>query len=458
MNKVELRVSINLALVYGLRMLGMFLILPIFVIYAQKIPGGENTVLVGMALGAYGLTQAIFQLPLGMWSDKIGRKPVIYLGLGIFAGGSLVCAWAPDMIWMIIGRSLQGAGAISAALTALLADVTREESRTKAMAIIGLSIAMTFALSLVLGPLLSQWIGLEGLFILTSGLALLAMLSVAKGVPNPKVSRFHADVQTQWQRLGSILKHRELQRLYLGIFILHASQMALFVVLPLLIEKVVDLPITEHWHIYLPVVLGSFILMAPVIIWGEKANKVKQTFIASIFLLFAAQLGFAEYVHHTWSLLLILLIYFIGFNVLEATLPSLISKIAPLHSKGTAMGVYNTSQSLGIFLGGVLSGWLCKYFDSSVIFIVCALAALLWFGIAITMQTVQAIKTTLLYIDEDWQGNIEQVSDRLANLYGVKEVAVMIDERVIYLRVDKSGWDEAAAKLLILETKNGIVK
>lgn len=452
MNKIELRASLGLASVYGLRMLGMFLILPIFATYAIHIDGGGNTLLVGAALGAYGLTQAIFQLPFGMWSDKVGRKKVIYVGLVIFAIGSVICALASNIGWVIVGRSLQGAGAISAAVTALLADLTREEHRTKAMALVGVSIALTFAFSLVLAPVFFRYIGMDGIFALTAILALLAMLMIYKGVPTPAISRFHSDAQTNKARLWSVVSNRELLRLYVGIFILHMSLMAMFLVLPHVIQSVTKLPVMSHWKIYLPIVLLSFFLMAFLIVWGEKAQQLKRLFISSIALLLIAELGFVYFAQNEVGLLLILLIYFVSFNVLEATLPSFISKIAPLGSKGTAIGVYNTAQSLGIFVGSVFAGGVSKYWGTSSVFMMSALLMGAWLWIAYAMQAIEAVKTYMFHIGETWQGDSEALSRRLGQLMGVKEVVVIIDERVAYLKVAQSGWDEAGARGLIKET------
>lgn len=459
MNKIELRASLGLASVYGLRMLGMFLILPIFAAYAVQIEGGESSLSVGMALGAYGLTQAIFQLPFGMWSDRVGRKKVIYIGLVIFAVGSLVCAVANHIGWIIIGRSLQGAGAISAAVTALLADLTREENRTKAMALVGISIALTFASSLVLAPVFFQLIGMEGIFTLTAILAFLAMVMIYKVIPTPTISRFHADAQTNKARLIAVLSHPELLRLYGGIFILHLSLMAMFVILPRMIQEATQLPVTAHWKVYLPIVLLSFLFMAMLIGWGEKAQQLKRLFIGAIFILLIAELGFAYFPQDKRLFLFMLLIYFVGFNVLEATLPSLISKIAPLDSKGTAIGVYNTAQSLGIFLGGALAGALSTYMGSSGIFIMSALLVGVWLWFASTMQAPQAVKTFLLPVGESWTGKGEALARQLQQFEGVKEVVVMMDEQVAYLKVARHAWDEAGARELIEGKQgHGIVK
>ena len=269
MSALEVRASMSLASIYGLRMLGMFLILPIFSIYAETLPGGESHLLIGLALGAYGLTQAIFQLPFGMASDRYGRKRMIYIGLVLFVIGSLVAAFANDLYTVIIGRAIQGAGAVSAVVTALVADLTREEHRTKAMAMIGGTIGVTFALSLILGPALNQWIGIPGIFLLTGILAALAILDVKYLVPDPVVSRFHSDAEAAPGKLKDVIRDTQLMRLNFGIFALHAAQMAMFVVVPFAIKQTSGMSENDHWMIYLPIMLLSFALMVPAIIYGQ---------------------------------------------------------------------------------------------------------------------------------------------------------------------------------------------
>ncbi|HSF71762.1 MAG TPA: MFS transporter, partial [Methylotenera sp.] len=293
MPKNELRASISLASIYGLRMLGMFLILPIFAIYATQYTGGNNSMLVGAALGAYGLTQALFQLPFGMASDKFGRKKLIYIGLIMLVIGSVVAALATDITTVIIGRALQGAGAVSAVVTALLADLTREENRTKAMAMIGATIGVTFALSLVLGPALAHWAGIAGIFWLTAVLAVLAILVVKFAVPKPILSSYHSDASATPAKLKDVLKNAQLLRLNYGIFALHAAQMAMFIVVPLAIQNTSNLDVNHHWQVYLPILLGSFLLMIPAIIVGEKRGLLKPIFIGAVALMLVAQLCFA---------------------------------------------------------------------------------------------------------------------------------------------------------------------
>lgn len=449
MTPMELRSSLSLASIYGLRMLGMFLILPIFAIYAETLPGGKSHLMIGLALGAYGLTQALFQLPFGMASDRFGRKRVIYFGLLLLAVGSFVAASAHDLTWIIIGRAIQGAGAVSAAVTALVADLTREEHRTKAMAMIGATIGVTFAISLVASPALNQWIGIPGIFALTGVLALLAIGVVKLVVPDPLVSRFHSDAEATPDKLREVLRDTQLLRLNFGIFALHAAQMAMFVVVPFALVETSKLDANHHWQVYLPVMIVAFICMVPAIIYSEKKSKLKPVFVAAIGLMLCAQLLFATSIHHFWGIITSLTAYFIAFNLLEASLPSLISKLAPAAAKGTAMGVYNTAQSLGVFIGGALGGWLSHTQGFAAVFIFCSVLMGLWLLFAASMQTPMAIKSRMFHLDGLTPQSAQVLAERLGALDGVREAVVLADEGVALLKVETVGWDEAAALKLI---------
>ncbi|OGV71761.1 MAG: hypothetical protein A3B82_06200 [Methylophilales bacterium RIFCSPHIGHO2_02_FULL_57_10] len=449
MTPLELRASLSLASIYGLRMLGMFLILPIFAIYAETLPGGKSHIMIGLALGAYGLTQAMLQLPFGMASDRFGRKRVIYFGLLLFVIGSFVAASAHDIYWVIIGRSIQGAGAVSAAVTALVADLTREEHRTKAMAMIGGTIGLTFAFSLIAGPALYQWIGIPGIFTLTGVLALLAIGVVKFVVPDPIISRFHSDAEAAPDKLREVLRDTQLLRLNFGIFALHAAQMAMFVVVPFALVQTSRLDANHHWQVYLPIMLLSFACMVPAIIYGEKRGKLKSVFVSAIALMLGAQLLFAVSIHHFWGIVASLTTYFIAFNVLEASLPSLISKVAPVAAKGTAMGVYNTAQSFGVFIGGALGGWLSHTLGFAAVFIFCSALMGLWLVIAVTMQAPLAIKSRMFHLDELSPRAGRELAGRLSRLDGVREAVVLADEGVALLKVEVGGWDEAAALKLM---------
>lgn len=386
MSGAEVRASASLASIFALRMLGLFLILPVFAVYAKGLSGGENAAMVGLAMGIYGLVQSFGQIPFGIASDKYGRKRVIVIGLILFALGAFVAAAAHDITWIIVGRAIQGAGAISAAVTALIADSTREEHRTKAMAMVGASIGLTFAVSLVASPLLYKLIGMSGIFSLIGVLALAAIGVVLFVVPDAPM------VRTRRVPFGEVLRHGELMRLNVGVFALHMAQMAMFVVLPAALVQYAGLPVAEHWKIYLPVVLASFAFMLPPVFIGEKRGLMKQVFVAAISLLLIVQIGMWAVLSHFaahWGVLVFLLFaFFIAFNILEACQPSLVSRIAPAAAKGTALGVYNTLQALGQFSGAVLGGWVTQYAGASSVFVLCAVATLTWLIIASNMKNL----------------------------------------------------------------------
>ena len=379
MNPTELRAGISLAGVFGLRMLGLFLILPVFAVHAPRLSGGDNLTLVGIALGAYGLAQAILQIPFGMASDRWGRKPVIYLGLAIFAAGSLLAGVADDIWTAIAGRTLQGAGAISSVVVALAADLTREQHRTKIMAMIGATIGLAFALSLVAAPALYQWIGMSGLFFLT-GVLCVAAMGVVKGLvpeaPPPAPRPAGA-------RGGEVLQP-ELLRLNRGIFVLHMVQMAMFVVVPRLLVEA-GLPLPAHWQLYLPVVLLSFAVMVPPILYADRRNRPKPVLLGAVALLAAVEVSFV-FSDSVLAYGAALLAFFVAFNVLEAMLPSLVTRIAPAHARGTAIGVYNTTQTLGLFFGGLAGGWVAQHFGATAVFAGCAAFSALWLAAASAMR------------------------------------------------------------------------
>ena len=384
MSPEERRAGASLASIFALRMLGLFLILPVFSVYAKTLPGGDNLALVGFALGAYGLTQAVFQIPYGIASDIFGRKQVIVVGLLIFALGSFVAAWAPDMTWIIVGRVLQGAGAISAAVTALAADLTREEHRTKVMAMIGSSIGLVFALSLVGAPILYGWIGMAGLFIMTGILALAAIILLLKAVPPAPPPHGHEKLP-----LRRVIFDADLLRLNVGIFVLHMVQMAMFVVLPHALVNHGGLEAASHWKVYLPAVLVSFAIMVPAIIAAERKDKMRPIFLAAIALLVIVQSGLLLFSASLWLLALWLTLFFVAFNVLEATLPSLVSRTAPPAAKGAALGVYNTTQAIGLFIGGALGGYIAQHFGDNAVFAACTGLILVWLVVANSMNFPQ---------------------------------------------------------------------
>jgi len=376
LNPRERRATLGLAAIYGSRMLGLFLILPVFALYAEHLPSA-TPVLTGIAIGIYGLTQAALQIPFGLASDRIGRKPVIVAGLILFAVGSVVAATADDIWTIIAGRAIQGSGAIAAAVMALLADLTRDSHRTRAMATVGVTIGFSFTVALIAGPLFNTWIGVPGLFWLTAALALLGIAILLVAIPTPERSSVHAEAEPVPALFGKVLRNPQLLRLDLGIFCLHLVLTALFLAVPLeLVEA--GLAVERHAWLYLPVMLGGMGLMVPFVIKAEKGGKMKEVFLGAVGLLGLAQIGLYAMEGSLWGLGLALLAFFTAFNLLEATLPSLVSKLAPGAIRGTAMGVYSTSQFTGAFIGGLTGGWVHQHYGTTMVFVTSAIVTLIW--------------------------------------------------------------------------------
>ena len=384
-SKGELRAAFSLGGIFSLRMLGLFMILPVFSLYAGEL-SGNTPLLTGLAIGAYGLTQALFQIPFGMLSDKIGRKAIIIFGLLIFAGGSVVAASSTSIYGVIAGRALQGAGAIAAVLMALLADLTREKQRTKAMAILGMSIGSAFILAMLLGPVLNAWIGVPGIFWLTAGLALSGIVITIFIVPNPIESRFHASAEPVPAMFGRVMRDRQLLRLDFGIFTLHMLITSSFIVLPLVLRDTVGFEPAKHWQLYLPVLLLSVAAMIPFIILAEKKGLRKEIFLGAIVILALSELGLTLFHQNLFTIALLLFLFFTAFNLLEAMLPSLVSSMTTSEIKGTALGVYSSSQFLGAFIGGGVGGWMLGAFGAAGVFASCAVMALLWSIVAAGMR------------------------------------------------------------------------
>lgn len=377
MTSQELRASGSLALIFALRMLGLFLVLPVFALEASKYPGGSDAAMVGLAMGLYGLTQAVFQLPLGMASDRWGRKRIIVGGLAVFAIGSLVAALADSLTGLMVGRALQGAGAVSAAVTALISDLTRDSVRTKAMAMVGGSIGLMFALALVLSPLLAAWVGLSGIFGLTFALALAGIAVVLWVVPAEPAQQSNAPRG----RPAELLQHKDLLRLNAGVFILHTVQMAMWVAVPALLVSA-GLAKDGHWKLYLPAVVLSFVAMGGLFSM-ERKGKLRAALLGAIGLVLVVQIGLGAVAQASSQPPLALMgvlmfLFFVGFNVLEASQPSLVSRMAPTHLRGAALGAYNTLQSLGLFAGGFLGGVLAKWGGMPALFTATTVLMVLW--------------------------------------------------------------------------------
>ncbi len=442
MSAEERKASLSLAAIFALRMLGLFLILPVFALYAEHLEG-VTPLLIGAAIGAYGLTQAMLQIPFGMLSDRIGRKPVIIIGLLIFAVGSVVAASA-DTIWGIIaGRLLQGSGAIAAAIMALAADLSREEHRTKMMATIGISIGMAFTVSLILGPMLNSAVGVPGIFWVTALLAMGGVVVVIFIVPTPKVSHLHRDTEPVPAQFKNVLSNPDLLRLDFGILILHMVLTALFLSFPLMLRDQ-GLAVEDHWQVYLPVMTLAMGSMVPFIIIAEKRSKMKPIFLSAISALAFSLFTLYFSADSFYGLIAGLFVFFTAFNLLEASLPSLISKIAPAESKGTAMGVYTSSQFIGAFLGGILGGWVHTVLGLEAVFLAAAFGALLWLLIAFGMAKPSHLTNSLLRVGTVDASEASLLVDRLLALPGVEEAVVIAEEGVAYLKVDSKMVDREA--------------
>lgn len=437
----ERRATLGLAAIFATRMLGLFMVLPVFALYAQDLRGATPA-LIGLAIGAYGLTQALFQIPLGVLSDRIGRKPVVYGGLLLFMFGSVVAALADSIQWVILGRALQGSGAIAAVTTAMTADLTRDEVRTRAMAVIGISVALSFAVALVVGPPLARLAGISGVFWATAALALAGMAILAFLVPTPAHSSMHREAEPVMSEFAGVLANPTLLRLDAAIFLLHLTMVSLFVVLPLAVESA-GLARLDHWMLYLPVILLAILAMAPFVVLAERLGQVKPVLLGAVVLLGAAMLGLHWLHGSLWALGALLVVIFAIFNLMEAVLPSLVSKAARAGARGTAIGVFSSAQFTGAFVGGLLGGWAHQRFGADAVYLLGAGTALVWGGVLATMPIPEDLGRHVLTLGVLSDAEAAGLQRRLLGVAGVKEAVIARDEGVAYLKVDRRQLDWA---------------
>src|SRR5271165_526684 len=440
MEKQEFRAASALAAVFSVRLLGLFMIYPVFADYARHL-SGATPYRIGLALGIYGLSQGLLQIPFGLLSDKIGRKVMIILGLIVFGIGSAVAAVSTSIDGVIVGRVLQGAGAIGSVVLALVADLTSEESRTKAMALVGITIGASFLVALVAGPILAGIIGVSGIFWPMVALAALGIAITAFIVPRPLSLRVHRDAEAVPALLRSVLTNKELLRLDYGIFALHAMLTASFLVVPSLLHERLNVDSHSQWMVYLPVLLVSVAVMVPAIIVAEKYRRMKAVFVGAVAALAASQFMFLVGRGNVYIVLAAITVFFAGFNLMEASLPSLVTKAAPSAAKGTATGIYSSLQFLGIFVGGVVGGWVHQSAGSGSVFALTGVLALLWLPVAVAMKQPSYLTTRLIRIGG--AVDAEELAAKLRQVPGVAEAVVIAEEEIIYLKVDSKVFDAA---------------
>lgn len=451
MNATEIRATWSLASLFAFRMLGLFMVLPVFAVYGQEL-AGATPALIGLAIGAYGFSQAVLQVPFGFLSDRFGRKNVILAGLVLFALGSVLAALATDIYGVILGRVLQGAGAIAGAVMALLSDLTREEQRTKSMAMVGASIGMSFSLALIAGPMIAAWFDLQGVFWLTAMLAVVGMALTVWVVPDPRVQTVR-DNRPVAAQFWIVLRQPELMRLNVGVFLLHMSMTAMFVVVPSLLLEKAQVDKASHWQVYLPVLFASFVLMLPLMIAAERKQKVKQVFLCAIGLLVMSQLMLARWHDSLLSIVAGLLVFFWAFNLLESMLPSLVSKVASPALKGTSMGMFSTTQFLGAFAGGAGGGFMLGHYGASAVYGLAAGMVVVWLLVAAGMKQPRKLQDYTLHIQNIDAAATAILTKRLLGVNGVEDVVVIPQEKAAYLKVDNRCLDkeqlrEAAAAAL----------
>ncbi len=444
MNSIERRVAVSLALIYATRMLGLFMILPVFALYAEELIH-VTPFLIGVAIGIYGLTQAIFQIPFGVWSDRIGRKPVIIIGLAIFALGSIVAGVSDSIYGVIIGRAMQGLGAIAAAVMALAADLTREEQRTKVMAIIGASIGISFMAALVLGPVFNSWVGVPGIFLITAVLAslgIILMLGLPSAERGLKSTRTHVDREM----FKTVLGNAQLLRLDFGVFVLHLVVTAVFVVVPLILRDHYAIATDIHWQVYMVVLLIALLLIVPSVVFAEKLNMMKPFFLVAIILCGLGMLTMSLMLQNFMWFFIAMVVYFWGFNFLEACLPTLVSKISNPEIKGASMGVFSSSQFFGAFCGGAIAGLLAQEFSQTSVFLFAFLMFVVWFLVAFSMQAPTNYKSYTVQLGDVHNDQAPAIAHSLQQLPGVADATVIAEEGVAYLRIDRDTFEEEALK------------
>lgn len=436
MTTLEKRAAITISMIMGLRMIGLFMVLPVFSLYADHLTDA-TPFLIGLAMGTYGLAQAICQITFGALSDKIGRKPAILAGLLIFTLGSLLAGYADSIYMMIIGRTLQGMGAIGSTTLALLADLTREDQRSKSMMIIGITIGFSFSLAMLLGPLLTKWVTVGDLFYLAALLALVGIAILYMSVPNPATSRWHRDTEPELHSFLQLLRAPDLARLNIGVLVLHAVFTAIFIVVPISLYQSAGLAANQQWEIYLPALLIALVFSMFAIGASERKQQVKHYFLGSILFMIIAEIIFWLGDGHIANMTAAIALFFTGFTILESFLPSLVSRTAPASCKGSAMGLYSCAQYLGIFVGGVLGGWLYSQYHFSGVYAFCISLTIFWLLIAFFMRQPRYLTTRVIRLAPSQLSAWPQHEMALLSLAGMAEVTLVTEENMVYTKMER---------------------
>ncbi|PMB54800.1 MFS transporter [Coxiella endosymbiont of Rhipicephalus microplus] len=455
--KVQTTVT-SLAAIMAFRMLGLFMLLPVFSLYTNQIPFATPA-LIGIAIGIYGLLQACFQIPFGILSDHIGRKPVITAGLILLGVGSILAALSHSIYGIIIGRALQGAGAIGSTILAMIADVTHDEDRSKAMVLVGIVIGFSFAIALIIGSIINPWFHIRGIFWTTVIFAMVGIIllhTIVLTPPQPLL--LHHEVQSELEYFKNVIRSNSLLRLDFGIFALHCILTAMFISIPIIISRIINLTQYEQVFLYLIILLFTFIIAIPLIIISEKKRQLKWFFISAIILLIVCQFLLIAFHRSIIEIGIILFLFFSAFTLLEATLPSLISKIAPIRQKGTALGIYSSAQFFGIFLGGSLGGWILGHFQWIGVFIFCAIIGLLWLVLAMTMQNPPYFSTVIIKLDDYLKQNLSSLKENLHIIPGISEAEILTHENLIYLKIDKKIITEEELRKRIRESNLNVTR
>jgi MFS family permease len=448
MTATELRATVCLAAVFAARLLGLFMVYPVFARYARELHGA-GPVMIGLALGAYGLAQGLLQIPLGILSDRIGRKTVISMGLLVFAAGSVVAARATSIEGVLIGRILQGMGAVGSSILALVGDLTRDEVRTRAMAVVGVTIGLSFGLAILIGPLLAAAAGLSGIFWATALLAIIGIGVTLGIVPTPSSTATRARVEPNRALFARVLRDFDLLRLDFAIFTLHAVLTAGFLVIPEILSKALHLGAAGQWKLYLTVMVVSMLLMVPAIIVAETRGRMKEVFLVAIAAIGLSVLGLALSHAQPIADVIALTVFFTAFNIMEAMLPSLVTKTAPAGAKGAATGVYSSSQFFGIFVGGAGGGLLLSAAGQTDLLVAAADLVLAWFVIALSMDRPGHYESQIISLHGLAPEQMLEATTRLAAEPGVVEAVAAVEEEIAYLKIDRARFDDAAAARIV---------